>query len=165
MAVRSATGRIAPSYLRDSMNVQHIIQFATLFSVLVGSLGLAVAFLIHRDQVKTQIFLALSARYDELLHSSSAGVWLSAQPGTNAPGAEPRGDHVGAAILHVGLVDVLSVSRAPHTEANVALDAAHRRAPNAKSLFVREWEHLRSEFESFPEFVEFVTSVQCGTQK
>ena len=32
-------------------------------------------------------------------------------------------------------------------------------------LFVREWEHLRSEFESFPEFVELVTSVQCGTRK
>ena len=29
-------------------------------------------------------------------------------------------------------------------------------------LFVREWEHLRSEFESFPEFVELVTSVQDG---
>jgi len=26
-------------------------------------------------------------------------------------------------------------------------------------LFVREWEHLRTEFESFPEFVALVTSV------
>ena len=26
-------------------------------------------------------------------------------------------------------------------------------------LFVREWEHLRIEFESFPEFVALVTSV------
>ena len=59
------------------MNVQEIIQYATLFSVLVGGLGLALAFLIHRAQVKTQIFLALSARYDELLHSSSADVWLN----------------------------------------------------------------------------------------
>jgi hypothetical protein len=59
------------------MSLQHIIQLATLFSVLVGGLGLEVAFVIHREQVKTQIFLALSARYDELVHSSSAGVWLS----------------------------------------------------------------------------------------
>jgi hypothetical protein len=33
------------------------------------------------------------------------------------------------------------------------------------SLFLREWQHLRSEFETFPEFVELVTSVQCGTLK
>jgi len=26
-------------------------------------------------------------------------------------------------------------------------------------LFVREWEHLRTEFESFPEFVALVASV------
>jgi len=32
-------------------------------------------------------------------------------------------------------------------------------------LFVREWQHVRSEFESFPAFVELVTSVHCGTQK
>ena len=56
------------------MNVQQIIQYATLFSVLVAGLGLAVAFLIHREQVKTEIFLAVSARYDELLRSSGAGV-------------------------------------------------------------------------------------------
>ena len=59
------------------MNIGQIIQYATLFSALVGSLGLAVAFFIHREQVKTEIFLSLSARYDELVHSSSAGVWLS----------------------------------------------------------------------------------------
>ena len=32
-------------------------------------------------------------------------------------------------------------------------------------LFLREWEHLRSEFESFPEFVKFVTSVHQHGQK
>jgi hypothetical protein len=33
------------------------------------------------------------------------------------------------------------------------------------SLFVREWQYSRSEFETFPEFVELVTSVQVGLRK
>ena len=33
------------------------------------------------------------------------------------------------------------------------------------SLFVREWQQLRSEFETLADFVELVTSVQCGTLK
>ena len=51
-----------------------VLQFATLFSVLIGGLGLAVALLINREQMKTQVFLALSARYDALLQSASPGV-------------------------------------------------------------------------------------------
>jgi hypothetical protein len=33
------------------------------------------------------------------------------------------------------------------------------------SLFVGEWQQLRSEFETLADFVELVTSVQCGTLK
>jgi hypothetical protein len=105
------------------MSLQHIIQFATLFSVLVGGLGLAVAFVIHREQVKTQIFLALYAKYDELLQSSSAGLWLSVPAGTNLP--ERTEDSTISAIRFCTLVSLTylnlpSISPGTHTEANVA---------------------------------------------
>ena len=148
------------------MNVQHIIQYATLFSVLVGSLGLAVAFLIHREQVKTQIFLALSARYDELLHSSSAGVWLSI-PQADTTLAERSHELTISALRFCTLVSLtyfLFLDRhIPKRMWHLMLRTAERRMRTP--VFVREWEHLRSEFESFPEFVEFVTSVQCGAEK
>jgi hypothetical protein len=147
------------------MNVQQIIQYATLFSVLVGGLGLALAFLIHRAQVKTQIFLALSARYDELLHSSSSGVWLSAQPGTTLP--ERSHDVTISALRFCTLVSLTYYlfleHHIPKRMWHLMLRTAERRMRSP--LFVREWQHLRSEFDSFPEFVEFINSVQCGTQK
>ena len=141
------------------MNIQQIIQYATLFSVLVGGLGLAVAFLIHREQVKTQIFLALSARYDELLHSSSSGVWLSVPPDTMLP---ERSDEMTISALRfctlVSLTYYLFIERhIPKRMWQLMLRTAERRMRSP--LFVREWQHLRSEFESFPEFVELVTSV------
>ncbi len=147
------------------MNVQQIIQYATLFSVLVGGLGLAVAFLIHREQVKTQIFLALSARYDELLHSSSSEVWLSAPAGAMLP---ERSTEVTISALRfctlVSLTYYLFLDRhIPKRMWHLMLRTAERRMRTP--VFVREWQHLKPEFESFPEFVELVTSVKCETQK
>ena len=148
------------------MNVQQIIQYATLFSVLIGTLGLAVAFLIHRDQVKTQIFLALSARCDELLHSSSAGLWLGI-PHEDTSLAEPSRDATISALRFCTLVSLTYFlfldRRIPKRMWHLMLRSAERRMRSP--WFVHEWEHLRSEFESFPEFVELVTSVQHGTQK
>jgi hypothetical protein len=147
------------------MSLQHIIQFATLFSVLVGGLGLAVAFVIHREQVKTQIFLALSARYDELVHSSSAGVWLSVPE--EATLTERSHEMTISALRFCTLVSLTYFlfleRRISKRMWHLMLRSAERRMRTP--WFVREWEHLRSEFESFPEFVELVTSVQRGTSK
>lgn len=148
------------------MNVQVIIQYATLLSVVIGSLGLGVAFLIHRAQVKTQIFLALSARYDELLHSSSAGVWLSVPiEGATIP---ERSEEVTISALRfctlVSLTYFLFLDRRiPKQMWHLMLRSAERRMRSP--WFVREWVHLRAEFESFPEFVELVTSVQGGNEQ
>jgi len=148
----------------SSMNVQVILQYATLMSLVIGTLGLAVAFFIHREQVKTQIFLALSARYDELLHSSSADVWLSAAAeGTVI--AERSHEVTISALRFCTLVSLTYFlfrdRRIPKRMWHLMLRSAERRMRSP--LFVREWEHLRSEFESFPEFVELVTTVQHGT--
>ena len=148
------------------MNAQQLIQYATLFSVLLGGLGLALAFLIHREQVKTEIFLALSARYDELVHSSSADVWLSVpREGAMVP---ERSQEVTISALRfctlVSLTYFLFLDRRiPKRMWHLMLRSAERRMRTP--WFVREWEHLRSEFESFPEFIELVNSVQRGTQK
>ena len=146
------------------MNVTAIIQFAGLFSALVGSLGLAVAFFIHREQVKTQIFLALSARYDDLLHSSS-GVWLHVS--TDQAVVPERTHEITISALRfctlVSLTYFLFLDRRiPKRMWHLMLRSAEQRMRTP--LFIREWEHLRSEFESFPEFVELVTSVQCANR-
>ena len=145
------------------MNASAIIQFAGLFSAIVGSLGLAVAFFIHREQVKTQIFLALSARYDELLHSSSAGVWLLV-PTDDAAVPERTHEITISALRFCTLVSLTYFlfldHRIPKRMWHLMLRSAEQRMRSP--LFIREWGLLRSEFESFPEFVDLVTSVQCG---
>jgi len=141
------------------MNFGHAIQYATLLSLLMGGLGVVVAVLNHREQVKTQIFLALSAQYDQLLKDSSSGMWLSWLPGTKLP---ERTDDLIISMLRfctlVSLTHLLYLERRiPRRMWELMLRSAERRFRSP--LFIREWKHLRTEFESFPEFVALVSSV------
>ena len=142
-----------------TMYIGQIIQYATLLSLLMGGLGLVVAVGIHREQVKTQIFLGLSAQYDQLLKDSSSGMWLSWLPGTKLP---ERTDDLIISMLRfctlVSLTHLLYLERRiPRRMWELMLRSAERRFRSP--LFIREWKHLRTEFESFPEFVALVSSV------
>src|ERR1700730_1314172 len=141
------------------MNIGQIIQYATVFSLLMGGLGLVVAFLNHRVQVKTQIFLALYAQYDELLKTSSAHFWMSIPHGAELP--ERTEDVITSMLRFCTLVSLTYLlfreHRIPKKMWELMLRSAERRFRSP--LFVREWEHLRTEFESFPEFVALVASV------
>jgi hypothetical protein len=142
-----------------TMHFGHLIQYATLSSLLMGGLGVVVAVLNHREQVKTQIFLAMSARYEELLKNSSAAFWLSVPPGTELP---ERTDDLTISMLRfctlVSLTYLLFLERRiPKRMWELMLCSAERRFRSP--LFMREWGQLRTEFGAFPEFVSLVASV------
>ena len=143
-----------------TMNIGEIIHCATLISLLMGALGLVVAVVNHRQQVKTQIFLALSARYDELLQNSETALWLSSPAGAELP--ERTDELVISMLRFCTLVSVTHLlfreHRIPKGMWELMLHSAERRFRSP--LFMREWEHLRTEFESFPEFVTLVTSLR-----
>ena len=142
-----------------TMHIGHIIQYAALFSVLMGGLGVVVAVLNHREQVKMQIFLAMSAQYDELLKNPSAEFWLTVPPGEELP---ERTDNLTISMLRfctlVSLTYLLfREHRIPKRMWELMFRSAERRFRSP--LFVREWEYLTTEFESFPEFVSLINSV------
>ena len=150
--------------MRDAISLEQIIHYATLFWLVMGAISVAVAVVNNREQVKTQIFLALSARYDELLQSVSTDFWLGMPSDTVLP---ERCE--GLAILALRFYTLVSMGyylfrerRIPKRMWHLMLRSAERRIQSP--LFAREWEHLRSEFESFPEFVALVASVQQATQ-
>ena len=144
------------------MTTTSVLQYATLLSLLIGGVSVAVAILNHRDQVKTQIFLALSARYDDLMHNSSAELWLTRAPvPTSHQGSD---DSIMSALRFCILFSVTYFlfleHQIPKRMWRLILHSAERRMRNP--IFVREWQELRSEFESFPGFVNLVNSVQKG---
>ncbi|MBV8893266.1 MAG: hypothetical protein JO266_15060 [Acidobacteria bacterium] len=145
------------------MTPTSILQYATLLSMLIGGVSVAVAIFNHRDQVKTQIFLALSARYDELMHNSSPELWLTRTPVASSP----QGND-GSTMSALRFCILFSVTyflflehQIPKRMWRLILHSAERRMRNP--IFVREWQELSVEFESFPGFVNLVNSVQDGT--
>ena len=147
------------------MSLEQIIHYATLFWLVMGAISVAVAVINNREQMKTQIFLALSARYDELLQSSSTDFWLGMPSGVVL-----RERCEGLAILTLRFCTLFSLAyylfrerRIPERMWLLLLSSAERRIRTP--LFAREWEHLRSEFDGYPEFVALVTSLQNGTYK
>jgi hypothetical protein len=140
------------------MSGQVIVQYASLISLAVGILGLGIAVLIHRQQVTTQIFLELSARYDALLHTSSFGVWMS----TEAQLPAATHELTAYVLRYCSLVSfsyfLFRRRRIPRKMWALMLPSIERtlRSP----LFVREWKTVRSEFQSFPDFMALVTSAQ-----
>lgn len=124
---------------------------------------MVVAIRIHREQAKTQIFLAMSAQYSELLKDSPAGFWWIASPGTELP---ERTDDLAICMLRfctlVSLTYLLFLERRiPKRMWELMLHSAVRRFRSP--LFLREWEQLKIEFEAFPEFIALVTSLH-GTE-
>ena len=140
------------------MSAGNLLQYATLISMFIGGMGVCVAFLTHRTQVKTQIFLALYAQYDELLKSSSSQLWLSSP--VESAGPEQREAAVTFAMRFCTLVSLTYLlycqRRIPKRMWELMLRSAERRFRHP--LFLREWAHLATEFESFPEFVELVAT-------
>ena len=155
-----------PTYLRDAMmTTGSILQYATLLSLLIGGVSVAVAVLNHRAQVKTEIFLALSARYDQWVQSCPTGFW----PDTASETMPSNGSN-DVRISALRLCALLSLGyylfrehRIPKRMWILLLRAAERRIRT--TLFTREWQQLKGEFEAFPEFVALVTSVQEGREK
>jgi hypothetical protein len=128
-----------------------ILPYATLFSVAIGLIGVAIALLVHRQQLTTQIFLAVFSRYDELLESSSASFWASLLPETELP--EPN-EELSISVLRY-YNNVLFTfflhkwGRIPARLWKLILPALRRRLRSP--AFVREWNALQVEFEHVPE--------------
>jgi hypothetical protein len=52
------------------------IQFAQLSTILVGSLGIAVAMRSHRRQINAQMFIEFSARFQHVLQTMPVDAWI-----------------------------------------------------------------------------------------
>jgi hypothetical protein len=142
------------------MNINSLLQYATLFSIAVGLLGVAIALFVNRQQVNTQIFLALCSQYDDLIGSSSAGFWASLHSENDLP--EPSSELTTWMLryyTHSALIFILHESGVvPGKLWKLNLPVMERRLRSP--IFIREWKLLQNEFEHLPEFASFVSDIQ-----
>jgi hypothetical protein len=137
-----------------------ILHYTTLFSLAIGLIGVAIALLVNRQQLTTQIFLTVFSRYDELLENSSAGYWASLQPETEL--SEPNEELTMSVLRYYNNVFFMFFlykwGRIPGKLWKIILPAVRRRLRSP--AFLREWKVLQKEFEHLPDFSVFVRNIQ-----
>ena len=139
------------------MDLEFAIKIGTLISAVAGILTLFIGIRIYKRQTNTQIFLEYTKRYNEIMESFPP----EARPARlSLEGKMP--DHSEG--LSIAILRYLNLCSEEYylcergylsKELWGIWEDELKRTLNSP-LFVREWEGLRNEFLSYPEFLEFV---------
>jgi len=146
------------------MTLQTMLRYATLWSLLVAIISLIVVVHISRRQMQAHLYLEVGKRFDDLLNALPPGVWLARlAPETNLP--PPTAEltsNVHRYFAFLLFMYCLADERyLPPAMLRILHAGIHRTL--VSPLFAREWSTLRTEFEPYPEFVNFVDALQSKT--
>jgi hypothetical protein len=146
-----------------------ITAIPTEISVFVGVIGLLWGIFwgikTYRDQMNAQLFLEFTKRFEEVMESFPKNAWSTR---LNSEGIPPRkSKELSLSVLrYLNLCSeeyYLYKKRWLHKEIwEIWEDELIRTLQTP--LFIREWETLASEFESYPKFKEYIDEVQRGSK-
>jgi hypothetical protein len=148
------------------MNVTTLLQLATLFSIVVGVIGLLISFRAYKRQLSAQFLLEYTRRFDELMRSLPPSVWAAEVfPDSELP--ELNDD------LRVGILRCLNFvaqmhyfSRKGYIPRHVWRIQEDRFTRALRSpLFVREWHAASSLFANDRAFCRYVERIQKVTDE
>ncbi len=143
------------------MDVNTILQIATLASVIIAVIGVGISIRAYRRQVSAQFILEYTKRVEELTHALPPSVWApNVFPDVELP---PSGDGIRLGVLRCyALISQLHYfSRKGYLPKEVWRRQRHLCAQMvASALFVREWEAVRPVFAGDRAFVKYVEGVQ-----
>jgi hypothetical protein len=143
------------------MTNDQITAYATLLLVTIATLSISVGVFIYRRQCSAQVFLEYTNRYSEVMdrfppEGLKARLNLSAEP-------PERSDELSLAVLrYLNLSsEEFYLCKQKYLSNHVwEIWEAELKRTLSSALVVREWEGLREEFRSYPEFLEYVDHAQ-----
>jgi hypothetical protein len=147
------------------MNLDSFLHYSSLWALVISLIGLAVAVRSYHRQVKAQIFFQISDRYHNLLNSSPMLILdvRKQNPQTEESSPEFRAGilrylfivHFSHVLLELGYLD---------KDLWKILHAEHRRMLTTPGV-LREWQILKDEFDTFPNFISYVDHVNVEAEK
>jgi hypothetical protein len=139
------------------MDLEFAIQMGTLISAIAGILTLFIGIRIYKRQTNTQIFLEYTKRYNEIMESFPP----EARPARLSLEDKMPDQSEGLSISILRYLNLCSeeyylCERGYLSKELWGIWEDELKRTLNSPLFVREWEGLRNEFLSYPEFLEFV---------
>lgn len=137
------------------------VAFATLILAVFTGAGIIVAIRVYRRQCNVQVFLEYTKRYAETMNTfPEAGRKTRLDSFGEAP---PQSEELSLAVLrYLNLCsEEFHLCKKKYLSKDVwRIWEAELKQTLASTLVRREWTRLRKEFESYPEFVEYVDAAQ-----
>jgi hypothetical protein len=141
----------------DLLNL--LAQIGTLFSVIIGIVGVWVGVKIYRRQMNAQIFMAYAERYERIMES-----FPDFHLRFDIDNPPPESDQLRLCVLkYLNLSSeefYMWKSKYLDNEVWAIWERELKRMLQSK-LIEREWPKLKDEFESYPEFFKFVEEAQA----
>lgn len=147
------------------MNLDSFLHYSSLWALVLSLIGLLFAVRSYKRQVRAQIFFQVSDRYHNLLSSSPTLILevRKKSPPTEEPSPEYRASilrylfivHFSYVLLELGYLD---------RDLWKILHAEHRWTLTTPGM-LREWQMLKDEFETFPNFIRYVDHMNLGAEK
>lgn len=136
-----------------------LIQGATLLSALATAGGVVIGVRIYRRQMNAQLFLAFTARYESIMSELPEDAPIGRADGSIA--LPPHWPGVYAVVLrYLNLCsEEYYLCEAGHLDKSLWRIWEGELKRTVRSLVRPEWPELRREFESYPEFRDFVDGI------
>jgi hypothetical protein len=145
--------------------LQTILQYGTLFGLIVGVLTLIVTARSYQRQVNAQILVEIAASYREMLHLIPPQAWIN-RLNTDQPLPESTPEVTGGFVRYLAIIVFayfLHKKRYLSTDLWKLLQAEHQRTFTTP-LFAREWNTIRHGFAYDPHFIDYVDSLQSASR-
>lgn len=142
------------------------IRLGTLVSVMVGVATLVVSAYRFKRQINVQVFIEYTKRFDQVLYSFPAGAWCArTSHEAELPDESPALSV--ACLRYLNLcAEELYLRRRRYLKDRVwRIWEAELARTLGSRLFVREWKSLRGQFDTYPEFQDWVESKMANERK
>lgn len=143
------------------MDLKTIVEIATLLSIVIAALGLFVGIHIYNRQMTTQVFLQYTKRYEDIMESFPKEARKARLDLTGDP--PPASEKLTISILRY--LNLCSEEYYLYKRGylnkeiwNIWEEELQRTLKSR--LLIREWRDLKSEFESYPDFCNYVEGMQ-----
>lgn len=144
------------------MNLDDLVRYATLWSLIIAAFSVALAVFSHRRQVNASIYLDLTERLHKLYRALPNEIRAAQFAATSE---ESRGDPDQAAVIVVDFLHLMNAAftlyRTGYFSGRLwkALDAEAKRGLRL-AVFREQWPRTQSAFANNPGFIKYVERLQ-----
>ncbi len=148
-----------------SIDLQFAVQVATPLGVIGGLIGVIYAVSNYRRQLHTQIFMKYTERYEQILDRFPDNALAARFDTQMIPPQSPQLSLCVLKYLNLCSEEFYLRARCYLPEDLWGIWEGDLKRIIASPLFQREWIHLRGEFLSHPQFLDYVEHVQAEHTK